>query len=187
MNTLALIKKMRYILIVLLTLTIVSCSQKSGQSKRSSTSNETKTNSVSKESKFDFYSDSVLTHIDAEELCEFSFDFFMPQLNQKLAKEGLKLDVQTTNDYENSFGIAINGRQLKLYKNEELSNGEFLDSGPRNFFRIVNEILRDKNIDEQFYLLYKGNDLHSVFLTEQQFKLMCIINKDDVNETPYLP
>ena len=178
---------MRHTLITLLALIIVSCSQKSEQSKRSNTANETKTNPVSAESKFDFYSDSVLTHIDAEELCEFSFDFFLPQLNQKLVGKDLKLDVQTASDYESSFEIVINGRLFKLYKNEELSNGKFWDSGPRNFFSIVNEILRDKNIDEQFYLLYGGNDLHAVFLTEQQFELMSKINKDDENEIPYLP
>ena len=166
---------------------IVSCSQKPEESKQDNTDNETLTNSVSKETKFDFYSESVLTHIDAEELCEFSFDFFLPQLNQKLAEKGLKLDVQTADDYESSFEIAINGHNLKLYSNEELSNGSFWDSGSRNFFRVVNEILKEKNIDKQFYLLYSGNDLHSVFLTENQFELMSKINEDEENEIPYLP
>lgn len=166
---------------------IVSCSQKTDQSKQSMNANETETNSVSEENKFDFYSDSVLTHIDAEELCEFNFDFFIPQLNQKLTKKDLKLDVKTTEDYESSFEVVINGHQVKLYKNEELSNGKFWDSGPRNFFITVNEILKDNNVDEQFYLLYGGNDLHTVFLTEQQFELMSKINKDNENEIPYLP
>ncbi len=178
---------MKHILAILLALIIVSCSQKSEQRKRSNTSIETKTNSVSVESKFDFYSDDVLTHIDAEELCEFNFDFFLPQLNQKLTEKNLKLNIQTADDYENSFEIIINKRQFKLYKNEELSNQKFWDSGPRNFFRIVNEILKDKNIDEQFYLLYAGNDLHTVFLNEQQFESMSKINKDNNNEIPYLP
>ncbi|MDB2597043.1 hypothetical protein N9X97_01225 [Schleiferiaceae bacterium] len=178
---------MRYTLIILLVLIIVSCSQKSDQSKLNNTANEAKTDSISAESKFDFYSDSVLTHIDAEELCEFSFDFFLPQLNQKLAEKALKLDVQTTGDYESSFEIEINGRKVKLYSNEELSNGKFWDSGPRNFFRIVNEILKEHNLDEQFYLLYGGNDLHTVFMTKDQFELMSKINGNDKNEIPYLP
>ena len=122
-----------------------------------------------------------------EELCEFSFDFFLPQLNQKLAEKALKLDVQTTGDYESSFEIEINGRKVKLYSNEELSNGKFWDSGPRNFFRIVNEILKEHNLDEQFYLLYGGNDLHTVFMTKDQFELMSKINGNDKNEIPYLP
>ncbi len=168
---------------------IVSCSQKTNQNRLSNNTNQTEpeTNSVSTESKFDFYSDSVLTHIDAEELCEFSFDFFLPQLNQKLAEKDLKLDVQTAADYENSFEIEINGKKVKLYSNEELSNGNFWESGPRNFFKVVNDILNDKNIDKKFYLLYGGNDLHVVFLTEKQFESMTKINKDDKNEIPYIP
>lgn len=166
---------------------IVSCYQKTNQNQQSDIANQPETNSVSPESKLEFYSDSVLTHIDAEELCEFSFDFFLPQLNQILTKRDLNLDVQDADDYESSHEIEINGRQVKLFKNEELSNGKFWDSGPRNFFKTVNEILRDKNIDEQFYLLYGGNDLHAVFLTEQQFELMSKMNKDDENEIPYLP
>ena len=165
----------------------MSCSRNSNQSQQIDTSYETETNRVSKENKFDFYSDSILTHIDAEELGEFSFDFFVPELNQKLARKNLKLDVKTTDDYENSLTIVINGRKVKLYSNEELSNGKFWDSGPRNFFKIVNEILKDQNIDEQFYLLYGGNDLHTVFLTKEQFELMSKINGNDKNEIPYLP
>ncbi len=170
---------------------IVSCSQKPNQNQQSDTANETEaeteTNSVSTDSKFDFYSDSVLTHIDAEELCEFSFDFFLPQLNQKLIENDLKIDVQTTDDYESSFEITINGHNVKLYSNEELTNGNFWDIGPRNFFRVVNKILKEKNIEKKFYLLYGGNDLHAVFLTEKQFESMSKINKDDKNEVPYLP
>ena len=178
---------MKQILHILLALTIVSCSQKSKQNVQHSSNNQNETHVASIVDSFDFYSDKVLTHIDAEELCEFSFDFFLPQLNQKLTEKDLKLNVQTAADYESSFEISINGRKVKLYKNEELSNGEFWNSGPRTFFRIVNEILREKNVDEQFYLLYGGNDLHTIFLTEHQFELMRKINKDDENEIPYLP
>ena len=168
---------------------IVSCYQKTNQNQQSDIANQTEleTNSVSPESKLEFYNDSVLTHIDAEELCEFSFDFFLPQLNQKLAEKDLKLDVQTAADYENSFEVEINGKKLKLYSNEELLNGKFWESGPRNFFKVVNDILKDNDIDKKFYLLYGGNDLHTVFLTEQQFELMTKTNKDNINEIPYLP
>jgi len=178
---------MKQILHIVLAFMIVSCSQYSKQSGQDESTKQNEPTITSTETSFDFYSDSVLTSIDAEELCEFNFDFFLPLLNQLLTKRNLNLDVQVADDYESSYEIEINGRQVKLYKNEELSNGKFWDSGPRNFFRTVNEILKDKNVDEQFYLLYGGNDLHAVFLTEQQFELMSKMNKDDENEIPYLP
>lgn len=166
---------------------IVSCSQNSKRSGQDESIKKDESAITSTETSIDFYSDSVLTSIDAEELCEFNFDFFLPQLNQKLAQNDLKLDVQIADDYKSSYEIEINGRQVELYKTEELTNGKFWDSGPRNFFRTVNEVLRDNNLDKQFYLLYGGNDLHTVFLTEKQFQLMSKINKDDENEIPYLP
>lgn len=179
---------MKPILATLLALMIASCSPKLEGSAKDEPIKQSKSATTSAtQASFDFYSDSVLTHIDAEELCEFNFDFFLPQLNQKLRKKDLKLDVQFADDYETSYEIEIIGRKVKLYTNEQLSSGKFWNSGPRNFFRAINEILRDKKVDERFYLLYRGNDLHAVFLTEQQSKLMSKINKDDENEIPYLP
>ena len=165
----------------------MGCVQKTDQPKENSITSETKNNLVSENGEFDFYNDSILTHIDAEELGEFNFDFFLPQLNQKLAKKDVQLNVQTKDDYEDSSEIVINERSVQLYTKEELANGAFWESGPRNFFGVVNEILREKNIDEQFYLLYGGNDLHAILLTEQQFEIMSKLNKENKNEIPYLP
>lgn len=178
---------MKQILYILLALMMLSCSQNSKRSGQDESIKLDESAITSTEESFDFYSDSVLTSIDAEELCELNFDFFLPQLNHKLTEKDLKLDVQIADDYESSFEIAINGRQVKLYKKEELSDGKFWDSGPRNFFRTVNEILSDKNVDKQFYLLYGGNDLSAVFLTKEQFELMSKLNEGDEYETPYLP
>ena len=177
----------RILNVIILTILAMGCVQKTDQPKENSITSETKNNLVSEKGKFDFYNDSILTHIDAEELCEFSFDFFLPQLNQKLAKKDVQLNVQTKDDYEDSSEIVINERSVQLYTKEELANGAFWESGPRNFFRVVNEILREKNIDEQFYLLYGGNDLHAILLTEQQFEIMSKLNKENKNEIPYLP
>ena len=99
----------------------------------------------------------------------------------------MKLDVQTTIDYDSSFEIEINGYIVKLYTNEELKNGTFWDMGPRNFFKFVNKMLEEKNTDKTFYLLYGGNDLHAIFLTKKQFESMSKINRDDKNEIPYKP
>jgi len=178
---------MNQILRLLLVFTIASCSIKSSQSQQNNNAIETKTNVISNELEFDFYNDSILTHVDAEELCEFRFEFFVPQLNKNLAESGLELDVQTLEDYERSFEMAINGRKFRLYSNQELSNGKFWDSGPRNFFRIVNDILREKGIDRRFYLLYGGNDLHAIFLSTEQFDLMTKKNENNKNELPYIP
>ena len=128
-----------------------------------------------------------IVHIDAEELAEFSFDFFMPNLNKILKKREFKLNVQTANDYENTNDILINGEKVKLYTKEQLDNGNFWESASRNFFKEVNKQLTSKKIEESFYLLYEGNDLHVLLLTANQYKIIADKYKNETKEIPYLP
>ncbi|MDG2331711.1 MAG: hypothetical protein P8M05_08975 [Flavobacteriales bacterium] len=138
---------------------------------------------------FSIYEESIykLVHIDAEELTEFNFDFFMPQLNKILAKRAFNLKIELTNDYESSNQIVINGQIIELYSNSELESGTFWDSGPRNFFKKVNDLLSNIESKERFYLLYGGNDLHTFLLTEDQYKIIEDRYGNGKIETPYLP
>lgn len=128
-----------------------------------------------------------IVHIDAEELAEFTFSFFLPRLNKMLAKRSLYLIVETTSDYEKTNNILINGEKINLYTKQELDNLTFWDTAPRNFFKKVNQILKTKNSEEQFYLLYGGNDLHVLLLTEKQFLLITEYYKDNEKNKPYTP
>ena len=125
--------------------------------------------------------------IDAEELSEFNFDFFMPELNKILLKRGLKIKIEKASDYEMSNDIFINGQEIKLYTKKELETEIFWDIAPRNFFKKVNDLLKENNIEEKFYLLYDGNDLHTFLLTEKQFEIISDRYKNEKNEIPYLP
>lgn len=140
-------------------------------------------------SNFDIYDEDNLkiAHIDAEELAEFSFDFFLPQLNKILERRNVILTVKSADDYEKTNDVIINGEKLNLYTKRELENQTFWDTAPRNFFRKINEILKTKNIDEQFYLLYGGNDLQTILLTEKQFSIISEYYKDNEKEKPYKP
>lgn len=138
---------------------------------------------------FDIYDENnfKVAHIDAEELAEFSFGFFLPQLNKMLKKRNVNLVVKTTNDYENTNDIIINGEKLNLYTKKELDNQTFWDTAPRNFFKKVNELLKAKNSDEQFYLLYGGNDLQTLLLTDKQYSIILEYYKEKEKEKPYKP
>ena len=125
--------------------------------------------------------------IDAEELAEFSFDFFMPQLNKILRKRGIEIEVNPSIDYQQSHEIVLDGEKIKLYTDEELNNYNYWDAAPRNFFRKLNEHLLIKGSKEKFYLLYSGNDLSVLLLEASQFEIIKEKYKDDVNEIPYLP
>jgi hypothetical protein len=138
---------------------------------------------------FDIYADDnfKIAHIDAEELAEFSFDFFLPNVNRILAKRDIKLSANKLNDKENSFDALINNDTIRLFNQKDLDNSTFWDTAPRNFFLKVNEILKAKNIDDQFYLLYGGNDLHAILLTDKQFSIIASYYKNEPKEIPYKP
>jgi hypothetical protein len=138
---------------------------------------------------FDIYSDNIfrMTHIDAEELAEFSFDNFMPGLNRILAKRGLELSVRKLNKDENSYDMIIDQDTIQLYKQNDLDNGSFWETASRNFFRKVNTILARHNNNEQFYLLYGGNDLEVILLTDRQYSLISSYYKQTRKEIPYKP
>lgn len=138
---------------------------------------------------FDIYDDDnfKVAHIDAEELAEFSFDFFLPTLNKILAKRDFQVAAQKLNDKDNSFDALINSDTIQLYSQHDLDDNQFWDTAPRNFFRKVNELLRARNSKEQFYLLYGGNDLHALFLTDKEFSIISDYYKDNDKERPYKP
>lgn len=138
---------------------------------------------------FDIYEDDnfKIAHIDAEELAEFSFDFFLPTLNKILAKRDFKLSAQKLNNKDNSFDVLINSDTIQLYKQNEVDSNTFWETAPRNFFRKANEILKAKNSDEQFYLLYGGNDLQTLLLTDKEFSIISDYYKDSNKEKPYKP
>ena len=154
-------------------------------------SNPEKLDSLKSEitSSFSIYDEETykFCHIDAEELSEFSFDFFFPELNKILEKRKVNLNVEPAENYEKTNDIIINGEKINLYTKAELENQTFWNTAPRNFFKKVNEILKSKNLDEKFYLLYGGNDLATLLLTENQFKIIEKYYKEDKNEIPYLP
>jgi hypothetical protein len=138
---------------------------------------------------FDIYDDGNfrITHIDAEELSEFNFKFFLPGLNRILAKRDIKLSAQKLNGKENSYEVLMNGDSIQLYTQKDLDNKTFWDTAARNFFQKVNEILKARNRDEQFHLLYAGNDLHAILLTGKQLSIISDYYKAEPKEIPYKP
>lgn len=138
---------------------------------------------------FDIYNEANnrIAHIDAEELAEFNFDFFMPRLNKMLERRKFKLTVEKANDYEKTNDATVNGKRINLYTKEELESGTFWESATKNFFQEINKQLSHQNIAESFYLMYGGNDLHALLLTPDQRKIIAEKYKDEVKDIPYSP
>lgn len=138
---------------------------------------------------FDIYDEenNRIVHIDAEELAECSFDYFLPNLNKILGKRGVMLKVVKAGNFDKTNDILINGNKLKLFTESELNNEIFWDAASRNFFKEVNLQLDAQKLDEHFYLLYGGNDLHVLLLTVEQHNIIADKYKSNTKEAPYLP
>ncbi|UPQ79093.1 hypothetical protein M0M57_15915 [Flavobacterium azooxidireducens] len=138
---------------------------------------------------FDIYNEDIfrLIHVDAEELAEFSFDFFLPNLNKVLKKRSFEISIRKSDQIEFNNTIFINEEEIMLYSQYDLENYTFWDVAPRRFFSKINELLKKQNSNEKFFLLYEGNDLHVILLTEKQFKIICEKYEYNKRDIPYLP
>ncbi len=138
---------------------------------------------------FDIYDDrnNKILQVDAEELAEFQFDFFLPRLNAILNKRNFNLEVRTTDNYETSNEVFLNGEKIQLYTKAELESSDFWDKASRTFFKKLNELLKKKSINESFFLLYNGNDLQALLLTDRQFNIIANKLKNEPKEIPYSP
>lgn len=126
-------------------------------------------------------------HIDAEELSEGSFDFFKITLTNILKKRGLEITFSTTENFEKLHEVKINNETFALYDDKNLADYSFWDIAPRRFFEKLNKELEKSKSQERFYLIYGGNDLGAILLTERQFNLIAKINEGNTKEIPYKP
>lgn len=138
---------------------------------------------------FNIYNEGInrLVFVDAEELAEFNFDFFLPELNHVLSSRNMEVQVTMAENYDASLAISLNGQEVQLYTHDELKTNSFWDAAARNFFTKVNLLLKSKETEERFYLLYGGNDLHVFLLTEQQCQIIAERYEFKQAEIPYLP
>ncbi len=126
-------------------------------------------------------------HIDAEELAEGSFNFFKNDLTKILKKRGLEITFSTTENFEKLHEVMINNRKFNLYDDKNLADFSFWDIGSRRFFNAINLELEKSKSNERFYLLYGGNDLGAILLTDEQFELIEKNNEGNAKEIPYKP
>lgn len=126
-------------------------------------------------------------HIDAEELAEGSFDFFKSAFTNIIKKRGLQITFSTTENFEHLHEVKINNEIFILFNDNNLADYSFWDIAPRRFFKIINQELEKSKSQEKFYLIYGGNDLGAILLTERQFEIIEKINEGNIKEIPYKP
>lgn len=125
--------------------------------------------------------------IDEENIAEFTFDSFMPQIEKMLQKRKIEIKVEVPKDYEKTYSVIINSEVLKLYFDENQKEKSLIENSTSIFFKKINEILKKNSSNEKFYLLYGGNDLGAFLLDEKQYEIIKERYRESDNEIPYLP
>lgn len=146
---------------------------------------------LEKELNIDFqtiYADEIyrFVQIDAEELAEFNFSF-VNQINKVLKKRDFSISVEKDKNHHQNYTIYLNSGKIILYDASDMKDFSFWDKASHRFFSKLNQLLQSKKIEEQFYLMYEGNDLSALLLTENQYKIIVKAYKKFPKDTPYLP
>ncbi|HZY79657.1 MAG TPA: hypothetical protein VFE50_09050 [Cyclobacteriaceae bacterium] len=141
------------------------------------------------ETSFDIFNPAInkTALIDEEELAEFNFDFFLPDLKRILSLRGFTLDVKTGDDYETNYTATINGVKVQFYGQEDVEHDNIWKLASGVFFKEINSQLKNKKISESLYLLYEGNDLQAILLKESEYEIIKQTYKAIPSEIPYLP
>lgn len=125
--------------------------------------------------------------IDEENIAEFTFDSFMPQIEKMLQKRKIEIKVEVPKDYVKTYSVIINSEVLKLYFDENQKEKSLIENSTSIFFKKLNEILKKNSSNEKFYLLNGGNDLGAFLLDEKQYEIIKERYRESDNEIPYLP
>ena len=83
--------------------------------------------------------------VDEENIAEFTFDAFMPQIEKMLEKRNTTIDVEVPKDYEKTYSVIINNEALKLYIDENQKEKSLIENSTSIFFKKLNEILKKSN------------------------------------------
>lgn len=120
---------------------------------------------------------------DAESLAEGGISEFYNSIKEFMKKQNV--DIVEIEDFsDKGYTIQINGEKYVIYNEEELNSKDIWQLSTIRSFAIINKLLKDANSSERLYILYGGNDLRGVFLTDDMYKVIIDSNLLPKKELP---
>ncbi|QMV40059.1 hypothetical protein [Cohnella cholangitidis] len=112
---------------------------------------------------------------------------FIEALKPFLATQNVQI-TEVNDDLVNmDYNVEINGKSYKIYSGDELDK-DIWELSTIRAFGIVNKLLEEASSNERVYILYGGNELRAVFLTNEMFKAIIgsksILDEDKPIITP---
>lgn len=109
---------------------------------------------------------------DAEDLAEGGIGDFFETIKPFLATQNVKLVVSDENFSDKGYKIKVNGIEYEIYSEQESQAANVWELTANRSFAIINDSLIKAGSLERIYILYGGNDLRAIFLTEDMYKLI---------------
>jgi hypothetical protein len=109
---------------------------------------------------------------DAESLAEGGIPDFYNDIRDFLRKQNVEINVKNESFSSKGYTLNVNGSTYKIYDENEMESKNIWELSTVRGFAIINKLLKDAGSDEQLYMLYGGNDLRAVFLTEEMYQLI---------------
>lgn len=109
---------------------------------------------------------------DAENLAEGGVQEFLTKIAPFLTTQGVQIDSIDEHFTDTGYRITIKGREYELYSEAERASANIWELTTTRAFGIVNTLLREAGSRERVFILYGGNDLHAVFLTDEMYEVL---------------
>jgi hypothetical protein len=109
---------------------------------------------------------------DAESLAEGGVSEFFESIKEFLVRQNVVVKVSEEDFDDEDYKITVNGVQYEIYSKEEAQTDEIWELSTIRSFAIVNKLLKNAGSSERLYILYGGNDLRCVFLTDEMYNLI---------------
>ncbi len=120
---------------------------------------------------------------DAESLAEGGISEFYDRIKEFLKKQNI--DINESEEFsDKGYKISVNGWDYVIYTEDELKSQNIWELSTLRSFSIINNLLKLSNSNERIYILYGGNDLRAIFLTDEMYKIIIESGVLPENELP---
>ncbi len=123
---------------------------------------------------------------DAESLAEGGVSHFLESISEFLQKQNVKVIVSDEMYSDKGYNVTVNGKFYEIYNEKEIESENIWELSTNRCFSIINNLLENSGSSERIYILYGGNDLRAIFLTDEMYKLIIDDNNVPESELPQI-
>lgn len=135
---------------------------------------------------FNIYEEDTNKYVlDEENIAEFTFDAFMPQIEKCLRKKYYNW-CRSSERLWKTYSVIINNEALKLYIDENQKEKSLIENSTSIFFKKLNNSKKSNFVKKNF-ICFMVEMIWEHLLDEKQFEIIKERYKGNSGDIPYLP